>query len=104
MYIPKIIRIFTAVLFLVLCIGISSIAEEITLTTYYPAPYGAYTQLVAESFGVGDNDGSGVIDGSDAPSTQGDVWIAGNVGIGTNSPNHKVHISADRPNVSATGM
>lgn len=41
----KIARTITVVLFAILCLGISSIAEEITLTTYYPAPYGAYEEL-----------------------------------------------------------
>jgi hypothetical protein len=38
-------RFFGAFLSVMLFMGIYSIAEEITLTTYYPAPYGAYNEL-----------------------------------------------------------
>ena len=44
--------------------------EEITLTTYYPAPYGDYTDLYADNIlsaktAIGDVDGSGTIDSAD---------------------------------------
>lgn len=84
-----------AVLFGVLCMGVASIAEEITLTTYYPAPYGAYDQLVTDSLGVGDNNGSGAIDGGDTPTTSGHVWVAGNVGIGTTAPAYQLDVSGE---------
>jgi hypothetical protein len=38
-------RFFGAFLSIMLFMGIYSMAEEITLTTYYPAPYGAYNEL-----------------------------------------------------------
>ena len=64
----KPMKIFTAILFAVLCASVSSIAEEtITLTTYYPAPYGAYEEL----------------------TTTGNTYLAtdsGSVGIGTTNP------------------
>ena len=41
----KTVRFFVAFLFALLCVGVYLIAEEITLTTYYPAPYGAYKEL-----------------------------------------------------------
>ncbi len=56
-----------AFLCVVLLMGIYSIAEDITLTTYYPAPYGAYDEL----------------------TTTGNTYLAttsGNVGIGTTAP------------------
>ena len=34
-------------------IGSSCSAEEMTLTTYYPSPYGAYDELRAEKMGIG---------------------------------------------------
>ncbi len=46
-------KILMAALFCVLCAGVYSIAEEITLTTYYPAPYGNYEELQATKFAVG---------------------------------------------------
>ncbi|UCC95552.1 MAG: hypothetical protein JSW40_02080 [Candidatus Omnitrophota bacterium] len=73
--------------------------EELTLTTYYPAPYGVYNQLVTQTFGVGDNDPTPQpgLDSNDAPdpdTNPGDVWIAGEVGIGIGavSPQEKLEI------------
>lgn len=60
--------------------------DSITITTYYPSPYGSYNQLQTNSFGVGDNNGNSVLEGGDVPTTSGDVWIAGKVGIGTTNP------------------
>ncbi len=64
----KRVRIFAVVLLGVLFVGVAGMAEDITLTTYYPAPYGAYDEL----------------------TTTGDTYLAtdseGNVGIGTTQP------------------
>ena len=60
-------RFFIVLFVCVMCLGIASIAEEITLTTYYPAPYGAYEEL----------------------TTTGNTYLAtdsGSVGIGTTGP------------------
>jgi hypothetical protein len=49
-------------------------SENIVLTTYYPAPYGGYAQLL----------------------TTGNTYLArdgGNVGIGTAAPNQKLHVN-----------
>jgi len=70
----------------VFCFSPFGFAEEkITITTYYPSPYGSYNQLQADKFGVGDNNSDGSFTSSDVPTTSGDVWIKGNVGIGTTS-------------------
>jgi len=70
----KISRIAALFFFLVLGLGISSIAEEIILTTYYPAPYGAYVEL----------------------TTTGDTYLAtdsgSRVGIGTTNPNYPLDV------------
>jgi len=62
--------------------------ETVTITTYYPAPYGVYNQFVTQTLGVGDNNNDGSLNGSDAPDPSnaaqaGNVWIKGRVGIGT---------------------
>jgi hypothetical protein len=66
------------------------LAEEITLTTYYPAPYGAYRDLtVSGRQAIGDLDGNGVVDAGDLAVDQlgnpiaESLTIAGRVGIGT---------------------
>jgi len=61
-------------------------AEEITITTYYPSPYGSYNSLQVDKLGVGDNNGDGSLSAADVPTTSGDVWIKGNVGIGITIP------------------
>lgn len=64
----KTLIVLSALLF-VLCLGVSSIAEEITLTTYYPAPYGAYKEFTTTE--------------NTCLAT-----ISGNVGIGTTAPGY----------------
>ncbi len=58
-------------------------AEDVTITTYYPSPYGSYSSLFTDKLGVGDNNGDGIFTNADVPGTSGDVWIKGNVSIGT---------------------
>jgi hypothetical protein len=72
------------------CFSQSRLEDKITITTYYPSPYGSYNQLQTNTLGVGDNDGDGGLDSGDVPNpttNPGEVWIKGNVGIGTMSPN-----------------
>jgi hypothetical protein len=66
--------------------------EQITITTYYPSPYGSYNQLQADKFGVGDNNSDGSLTSADLPTTSGNVWIKGNVGIGTMDPRSKLSV------------
>jgi len=42
---------------------------------------------------VGDTNGSGTITAADIPTTSGEVWIDGKVGIGTIAPAQKLHVS-----------
>jgi len=67
----KLIRFFAVALFFVFCISVSSIAEEITLTTYYPAPYGNYEELQATSLAVGST--------TTVPTTDGDLEASGTI-------------------------
>jgi hypothetical protein len=63
----KSFNFFYAFLLVILGFGATLMAEDITLTTYYPAPYGAYDEL----------------------TTTGNTYLAttsGNVGIGTTDP------------------
>jgi len=72
----KTFNFFYAFLLALLGFGVTLMAqEEITLTTYYPAPYGAYAEL----------------------TTTGNTYLAtdsaGNVGIGTISASNKLEIT-----------
>lgn len=107
----KTFNFFYAFLLAILGCGITLMAEEITLTTYYPAPYGAYDELSTTgntflattssgNVGVGllttdtiknkmDIEGSVAIgagySGTNTASSNG-LIVQGNVGIGTNDP------------------
>jgi hypothetical protein len=91
-YMLKPIFYFTVSFCFLFYLPILVLAEEITITTYYPSPYGSYNYLQTDKLGVGDNNGDGAWSSADVPTTTGDVWIAGKVGIGTAAPLHKLTI------------
>jgi len=57
--------------------------ESITITTYYPSPYGSYNSLQTNKLGVGDNNGDGVLTSSDVPTASGDMLVKDQIGINT---------------------
>ncbi|MDD5583864.1 MAG: hypothetical protein PHV55_02250 [Candidatus Omnitrophica bacterium] len=76
-----------------------SASETITISTYYPAPYGVYEELRAQRVAIGED----YLDGSQycwSPNTcteqinatTTDLVVQGNVGIGTVMPAQKLHI------------
>ena len=80
--------------------------KALTITTYYPSPYGVYNQLLTNYFGVGNNDGDVGLDSGDVPPTTrppGEVWILGNTGIGTTNPGYKLDLYV-RPTDNAGGL
>jgi len=70
-----------------------SFAEDITITTYYPSPFGNYRELRAARIAVGDTYIDGVAftwenvngDGGEV-DFQADLVVEGNVGMGTANP------------------
>ena len=102
----KIDRFVSVFLFCLFLFGVSVMAEDITLTTYYPAPYGTYNELTTTgntylststgSVGVGVSEPKSKLDveggvaigadysGSTAAPENGMI-VQGKVGIGTNS-------------------
>ena len=91
---------FYAFLLAILGFGATLIAEDITLTTYYPAPYGVYDELRSGKVGINllttdiiqnklDVEGNVAIgagySGTNAAPTNG-LIVQGQVGIGTASP------------------
>ncbi|MFC1646407.1 hypothetical protein ACFL2Y_04445 [Candidatus Omnitrophota bacterium] len=85
----KLSEIFVLVfIFSILFSLLYSYAEErITLTTYYPAPYGVYREMRVNGLAVGSayrNNPTNVADGY--------LLVNGSVGIGTMSPESKLHL------------
>ena len=58
-------------------------AENITITTYYPAPFGIYKELRTESLSIGSSYWKNVIPNNG-------LIVQGNVGIGTPTPKTKI--------------
>jgi len=109
-HMKKISRVSSVFLFVLLCMGVSGIAEEITLTTYYPAPYGAYEDLIVTgTLGIGTTDPSAEVEvagwyGRTAHNNGGLVGSYNNVGANSNRSNPIYVIGSNyKPAVSALG-
>jgi hypothetical protein len=82
---------------LLTCSSLLRAQESITVTTYYPSPYGVYRELRSQRMAIGDD----YINGSaycwegactTAINANADLVVQGNVGIGTPSPEQMLHI------------
>jgi len=112
----KTFNFFYAFLLAILGFGATLMAEDITLTTYYPAPYGVYEQLDVDTNLTNnaatttalniDVDESGTnsgtirglnvdVSGVGSGTAYAAIIQGGNVGIGTVSPRAKLDIVAD---------
>ncbi|MCK4935235.1 MAG: hypothetical protein KAR84_00155 [Elusimicrobiales bacterium] len=69
-------------------------SEQLTLTTYYPSPYGGYAKLLTTDQTVLARDGGAVGVGGYNTVTGASTKLAvkGNVGIGTSAPKNKLDI------------
>jgi hypothetical protein len=57
-------------------VNLTAFAEEsITITTYYPSPYGSYNQLSTNRLAVGDTNNNGQLDAGDQPGNNGDIRL-----------------------------
>ena len=85
----KVLSIFVIVcLFSVLFSFLKSFAQEsITLTTYYPAPYGVYREMRVNGLAVGS-----AYRYTPANISDGYLIVNGSVGIGTASPVRRLHV------------
>lgn len=55
-------------------------AEDITITTYYPSPYGSYNDLQSNKLAVGDTNGDGNLTVADLPNRDGDIRLKAQAG------------------------
>lgn len=90
----KILNVIAVTSFFILSLISLGFSEDtLTITTYYPSPYGSYRQLQAYSLGVGDNNNSGSLDNGDIPPNPGDVWIRGSLSIGTTNTGNTLYVN-----------
>ncbi|MFA6357786.1 MAG: hypothetical protein WCY09_03860 [Candidatus Omnitrophota bacterium] len=61
-------------------------AEEITITSYYPSPYGLYNELETNRLAVGDTNNNGTLDAADQPNRDGDIRLKAQTGNPTSWP------------------
>ena len=68
------------------CLSVSFAEEKITLSTFYPAPYGDYDELAANKMVVGPTYA--------VPAGLADLVVEGNVGIGAQDPlGYKLYVN-----------
>ncbi len=81
-------------------------SESVTLSTYYPAPSGVYTQMITTGNTFLARDGGSVGIGTTAPgqklSVVGNAYVSGRVGVGVPAPTQALDV-AGTIHVSAVG-
>jgi hypothetical protein len=105
----KMLLILAAIFLLGNYLSLTAFAEEqLTITTYYPSPYGNYRELRAQRMAVGDTyiDGSTYCwgtgcGGANVISEDTSLVVEGNVGIGTVTPAAALHIRKNNRDMAA---
>jgi len=70
------ISIFVSmILFLGVSFCLAQTEEKLTITTYYPSPYGVYNELQANRIAVGDTNDDGQLTALDLPNRDGDIRL-----------------------------
>lgn len=54
-------------------------ADQLTITTYYPSPYGSYNELTTNRMAVGDVNKDGTINSLDLPAKDGSIAVLGSI-------------------------
>jgi len=75
--------------------------DTLTITTYYPSPYGVYNEMRSKRIAIGDDyiDHTAYCwetgDCTTTINTNADLVVEGNVGIGTTNPGTKLGVAGD---------
>ncbi len=92
---------FILLVSLLIAPSITFAVESITITTYYPSPYGSYRELRSKRLAIGDNYTDTASYTWEEVNNDGgqvdylaDLVVEGNVGIGTTSPNTLLHLNS----------
>ncbi|MFH0762373.1 MAG: hypothetical protein V1925_00590 [Candidatus Omnitrophota bacterium] len=90
------IIIFTGIILSLIAAGICFAADEsLTITTYYPSPYGSYNELRAKKMAIGDTYSDPSYVWGDEISDAADLVVEGNVGIGILKPQANLDVSSN---------
>jgi hypothetical protein len=95
----RLLKSVSLILFILFFHSACVFAEDITITTYYPSPYGVYNELRSKRLAIGDNyiksgDYDWETSGGDGGEVNynADLVVEGNVGIGTAKPWYKLDV------------
>ena len=77
----KMKKLIISLILVSFCVSSSFAQERITLTTYYPAPYGVYQEMRADGLAVGST-----YRYTPANLTNGYLIVSGRIGVGTDTP------------------
>ncbi|MEK6727154.1 MAG: hypothetical protein AABY28_00575 [Candidatus Omnitrophota bacterium] len=99
------INLLMCVIVFLICLSVTlsySQEEQITVTTYYPSPYGSYNRLQANRNAIGDTNNDGQLTSADQPANDGDLLVRRSIAIGTlgATPNARLDVrvtDATRP-------
>ncbi len=102
--------------FLICVISSYASEESLTITTYYPSPYGSYRELRSQRIAIGETYISGSAycwegetdcisgGGKNVIPSATDLVVEGNVGIGISNPSAKLHIPYGLPENLSKGV
>ena len=79
-YMEKTIFVFCLVFFATLPVfAQSNQAESLTISTYYPSPYGSYDRLQTRRLAMGDRNNDGKLTDADLPPNDGQLYMGRSV-------------------------
>jgi len=86
------------VAFIILSVSYYVFSEDITITTYYPSPYGSYRELRAQNVSIGENYSAAAYCWPPAICTHSinntaDLIVEGRVGFGTFVPQNMLDVN-----------